>query len=352
MSRPWLGTPSRIVASRAPVRIADNGGWTDTWFARHGRVFNIAVTPRVEVRVEAFPTDGRRDRVLIVADNFLDQYVRWPENPDWERHPLIEAALRRVGVPETMALRIRIFSEMPAGASTGTSASVTVALIGALAAIASAPITPDDAARLAHSIETDTLGWQAGVQDQIAAAHGGINYIEVDYPSWVVHRLEARPDFRAQLGDRLALVYLGRSHSSSDVHEQVIAKLTGRGPDCPELEDLRHAADASRDAVLAHDAEALGRAMSLNTDAQTRLDPALVSADAHAVIEIARDHGAAGWKVNGAGGSGGSITILAAVDPDRRLAMARAVAERLPATRVVPIGLSASGLHVIDAGAR
>ena len=63
MSRPWLGTPSRSVVSRAPVRISDNGGWTDTWFARRGRVFNIAVTPLVEVRVEAFPNDGRRDRV-------------------------------------------------------------------------------------------------------------------------------------------------------------------------------------------------------------------------------------------------------------------------------------------------
>jgi D-glycero-alpha-D-manno-heptose-7-phosphate kinase len=248
-----------------------------------------------------------------------------------------------------MALRIRIFSEMPAGASTGTSASVTVALVGALAAIAGRIVTPDDAAHLAHSVETDTLGWQAGVQDQIAAAHGGINYIEVDYPSWAVRRLEVTPAFRTQLDERLALVYLGRSHRSSDVHEQVIAKLRGRGPDCPELEDLRRAADASRDGVVAGDAEALGRAMSANTDAQARLDPALVGADARAVIEIARDHGAAGWKVNGAGGAGGSVTILAAVEPDGRLAMARAIAERLPATRLIPVGLSASGLHVVDA---
>ena len=35
--------PDRIINSVAPMRICDNGGWTDTWFARYGKVFNIAV---------------------------------------------------------------------------------------------------------------------------------------------------------------------------------------------------------------------------------------------------------------------------------------------------------------------
>ena len=42
-----------------------------------------------------------------------------------------------------------------------------------------------------------------------------------------------------------------------------------------------------------------------NTEAQERLHPELVSRDAHRVIEIAKEHGALGWKVNGAGGEGG-----------------------------------------------
>jgi len=28
------------IHSEAPVRICDIGGWTDTWFAQHGAVFN------------------------------------------------------------------------------------------------------------------------------------------------------------------------------------------------------------------------------------------------------------------------------------------------------------------------
>ena len=38
-----LTTPSRIIQATAPIRVCDIGGWTDTWFATHGAIFNIAV---------------------------------------------------------------------------------------------------------------------------------------------------------------------------------------------------------------------------------------------------------------------------------------------------------------------
>ncbi|HWW52207.1 MAG TPA: hypothetical protein VNY84_00450, partial [Acidimicrobiales bacterium] len=40
------------------------------------------------------------------------------------------------------------------------------------------------------------------------------------------------------------------------------------------------------------------------------LHPALVGSAAHEAIAVARASGALGWKVNGAGGEGGSLTVL------------------------------------------
>jgi len=31
--------PLRIINAVAPIRVCDNGGWTDTWFAQHGKIF-------------------------------------------------------------------------------------------------------------------------------------------------------------------------------------------------------------------------------------------------------------------------------------------------------------------------
>src|SRR4029453_14584006 len=111
--------------------------------------------------------------------------------------------------------------------------------------------------------------------------------------------------------------------SSSAVHEKVVRNLERRGPDCPELDALRTAAVRSRDALLAGDLDALGAAMRDNTATQAALHPELVHADAWRVIEIAAAHGAAGWKVNGAGGDGGAGAL-----PPRP---ARAAARRPPA---------------------
>ena len=56
--------PLRIINSVAPIRICDNGGWTDTWFAEHGKIFNIGVYPYAEVQIEVFP-DIELDRVTV-----------------------------------------------------------------------------------------------------------------------------------------------------------------------------------------------------------------------------------------------------------------------------------------------
>ena len=57
-------TPSRIIHATAPIRVCDNGGWTDTWVARHGAVFNIAVQPLVHVRLAVFPAGSCEARVV------------------------------------------------------------------------------------------------------------------------------------------------------------------------------------------------------------------------------------------------------------------------------------------------
>jgi D-glycero-alpha-D-manno-heptose-7-phosphate kinase len=149
-----------------------------------------------------------------------------------------------------------------------------------------------------------------------------------------------------ELERRLSLVYLGKSHRSSDVHEMVIRSLENAGPDCEQLNDLRTTATKSRDALYANDFAALGAAMIENTEAQSRLSPALISPEAARAIEIARAHGALGWKVNGAGGDGGSLTILSDMNASAKRAMLAAVEQENPLFKNIPIYLSRYGLRV------
>jgi len=339
--------PQRIINAVAPIRVCDNGGWTDTWFAEYGKIFNIGVSPYAEVQLGIFATHGQTDRIVIHPENYGEPYVRQLKKPTWDRHPLLEAAIERVGVPEDITVEVTIYSKAPAGASTGTSAAVTVALIGALDQLTPGRLTPHEVAYLAQSIETDMLKQQCGIQDQICSAYGGINYIEMfQYPQASVSQIFVPNAVWWELERRLVLIFLGKSHRSSQVHERVILHLEDVGPTARQLQALRATAEPSRDALYAGDFDALGAAMRRNTEAQRNLHPDLVSPEAQRVIEIAQAHGAPGWKVNGAGGDGGSLTILCGPNSHARRAMIREIEQESPLFQNIPIRPSRFGLRI------
>jgi len=340
-------TPVRIINSAAPIRICDNGGWTDTWFAEYGKIFSIAVYPYTEVQLEVYAYRGQGDRLVIHAENYGERYAHHLQRGAWSRHPLLEAAIERMGLPDDIAVHVNIFSDAPAGASTGTSAAVAVALIGALDRLRPGQLTPHEVAYLAQSIETDDLKQQCGIQDQLCSAYGGINYIQMfKYPRATVSPIQVPNHIWWELERRLVLIYLGKSHASSQIHETVIRHLENAGPTAKQIEALRTTAEPSRDAVYAGDFVALGRAMIQNTEAQRDLHPALVSADAERVIDMAKHHGAIGWKVNGAGGEGGSITILCGPLSHAKRAMIREMEAESPLFQNIPIYLSRFGLRI------
>jgi D-glycero-alpha-D-manno-heptose-7-phosphate kinase len=337
----------RIINSVAPIRVCDNGGWTDTWFAGHGKVFNIAVYPYVQVQMRVHPAGSAASRITIHAENYGERYSIAKPNGCYGKHPLLEAAFDYMGIPGDVAVEVAIHSEVPAGCSTGTSSAVSVALIGALDTLTPGRMSPHEVAIAAQKIETELLKQQCGIQDQIASAFGGICYIDMyEYPHAAVSQIRVPDAIWWELESRLSLIFVGETHSSSETHKMVIRELEGAGPDCPKLEPLRRTAERSKAALYDGDFEALGRAMVENTEAQAVLSPALIGPAHQEIIDIARRSGALGWKVNGAGGQGGSVTSLSGPGWPFKRGMIRNIESANPRYQNIPILLSRFGLRV------
>jgi len=338
----------KVVNSVAPIRINDLGGWTDTWFAEYGTVFNIGVYPYVQCQMRVYETDEEiKERVIIDVENYGEQLCLEPGKIIYSEHPLLEAAVDIMEVPKNLQIRVNIYSLAPAGCSTGTSAAVSVALIGALDMLTSGQMTPAEAAAKAHEIETVKLKQQCGIQDQLCSAYGGICYIQMHkYPKATVSQISVPNRIWWELESRLSLIYMGKTHKSSDIHLKVIKELEGASPENPKLERLRQCAVKGKNAIYAGDFESLGRAMIENTEAQANLHPALISDNMRKVIEVAKRNGAIGWKVNGAGGEGGSITLLSGYDPAQRRKMIREIEDIDPKISNIPIYLSRTGLRI------
>jgi D-glycero-alpha-D-manno-heptose-7-phosphate kinase len=329
---------------RAPVRICDIGGWTDTWFAKHGAVFNIAVTPYVEVFITTYKQDTE-ERVTLHLENYNDTYSLDPDRIVYSKHPLIEATIDSMVIPPDISLEIHIFSKAPAGASVGTSAAVCVALIGALDALSPGQLTPHEIAVLAHRVETEKLGLQSGVQDQLCSAYGGINFIHIHcFPHSNVTAVNASGDLCQELEERLALIYIGTPHNSSDVHKKVIADLGEDAGKDPRIKKLRELAADARDAVSTGNLEALGQVMNRNTEVQRERHPHLVGEKFAEIIEIANFFRVSGCKVNGAGGDGGSVTILGDGDIEKKKNLLHTLEKK--GYDSIPVSLSPNGVHI------
>jgi D-glycero-alpha-D-manno-heptose-7-phosphate kinase len=291
------------------VRTADVGGWTDTWFAESGLVCNVAIDQRASVVVEHDPT-GPNEATLMVR--YAGHRDTFEPGAGPGRHPILESAIALLA-PRGRTL-VDIAASNDPGSGLGSSAAVMVALVGGLRSLQHDDLDLPAIVALAHRAEIST-GKESGVQDHVAAAYGGISRIEIDYPSsWRV-AVDVPATAVEEFGQRLHTVSFGLPHVSGPMHEQVIARLAQRS-DSTELDAMRDAAYLAIVALEVGDLDAYGAAMLRNHEAMRDLHPALVSFEADEVIELARRFGARGWKVNGAGGDGGSIAVLGPADPE------------------------------------
>jgi len=322
-----------IVQSRAPNRILDFGGWTDTHFARSGCVLNLAVNLFANVTVRT----GARPGVTINIQDYGEKiHIEDVTEISYTgHHDLLKAAVKVM--PIEGGLDVAISADVPPGCGTGSSAAVSVALLNALGIVSGRYLSAHEIAQLAHKLETEELGYECGIQDQYAAAYGGVNFIEMpEYPMAHVSPVPLSSEMTATVETQLLLVYEGKGHLSSNVHRKVIENLADReSTTAKALEGLKRTARVARRALLSGDIPLLGEVMDLNNSLQKELHPGITTSNIEKIEEIGRANGAIGAMINGAGG-GGSLCLLC--EPGRKIEAAAAL--RKEGFRVLPFSLS------------
>ncbi len=331
--------------ARAPVRFCDLGGWTDTRIVPRGAVLNF--TARLYTYATLQVQEGPSGLILESLDT--DERTRVGTVRELEYNgvlDLLKAAVARSGLSlrtgglystrRQVSLQVR--SDAPPASGLGSSAALGVAVIAALARFNGRQMLAHEVARESQLLEVEELKLEAGVQDQLASAYGGVNFMEVEYPHARVLPVPLDPAVRCELEDRFVLVYTGRSHFSSGMHQKVISEADRHQKD---FEALAAAAVAGKDALLAGDLPGFGAAMNANWEAQKALHAEITTPEIEALHRATLAAGAIGFKANGAGG-GGTVTILA--DHDRSHLVKRAATAL--GMQVLPAFIDTEGLRV------
>jgi len=299
---------SEIIFSRAPVRICDIGGWTDTWYCPDGAVFNICVDLYSYVRI----VPSSNNSITIISENLnLQTEINNLKKIEYDGNlDLLKSAVKRMGIKKGANIYVR--TEAPPGCGTGTSASVAVALIAALTKFSEKKLKPEEIASLAHKLEVEELKLESGVQDQYAAALGGVNFMEIAYPSVEVTPIPMNNKKICELESRLILVFIS-SRSSSEMHKAVIENYKkGDTATLKSFEIIKSCANDMRKAIDSKDLTCMGELMNKNWSAQKSLHSLMTNPTIDKAEHISISNGAIGFKLNGAGG-GGSATILAGI---------------------------------------
>jgi D-glycero-alpha-D-manno-heptose-7-phosphate kinase len=317
-----------VIITRTPLRISFAGGGTDlpSFYRTYGggAVTSAAIDRYVHVLVNT-----KFDRSIRVAYSQTENVDRLSEL----RHPLFREAMRATGLHE--AIEVHTIADIPSeGTGLGSSSSLTVGLLNAFYAYQGALKDPSELAREACEIEIDRLQGSSGKQDQYIAAFGGIQYFEFRPDGSVrVAPIPLSTADRERLSEHLSLFYTGLTRSA----EGLLQAQSERTPENrSSLERMRDLAREARDAILGGHLERLGALLDEGWQLKRGLSTGVSSEAIDRQYAAAREAGAWGGKITGAGG-GGFLLLLH--PPERRHEIARALApmERLP-VRITPEG--------------
>lgn len=298
---------SQPITASAPCRV-DIGGTLDIgsfhYPLRHQKpaTVNLALDLRTEVRVQA----GSDRRIRIASAGFEDA-VFGPGMAPYD-HPLglMFAVADYFGIE---GVHIRIRSASPPKSGLGGSSVAAVALIRALSMVREKmdgeEMSPDGTALLAHAVEQGVAGVPCGLQDQLAAAFGGVNAW-----TWTADpgRLPfiRRPLVTGQDLDRLSrhllVAYLGVTHVSTDVNGTWIRQFID-GSHRKEWEEIVSLTQTFADAIQRLDMDIAVEAMNRETAIRKTMTPRVLD-DLGDRLAAAAVRFGCGARFTGAGGGG------------------------------------------------
>jgi D-glycero-alpha-D-manno-heptose-7-phosphate kinase len=295
-----------MLIGRSPVRISFCGGGTDlpSYYEQFGgavlstaidKYFYTILNARADGRIQVISSDFR------MFGNWSDLAVLPGEGSGLEI-PL--AVLKHLG--RGFAADLFLASEIPPGTGLGSSASVCVNLLKVLTTYLRCPISTYDLAEQAYNITRHGLGRHVGKQDEYAAAFGGLNYIQFDCDGTAtVEPLQLEPGVLSALQTRLMLFFTGAAHHSWDIlADQEKSMRLPSGNAVEALHEIKQAAACMRKALLNGDLDHFGRLLDGAWQAKKRVSSRISNQRIDHLYQVARNQGATGGKITGAGGGG------------------------------------------------
>jgi D-glycero-alpha-D-manno-heptose-7-phosphate kinase len=288
-----------MILARAPFRISLGGGGTDlpSYYSQYGGfILSAAINKYVYIYVNR-----------PAADDFIRvKYSRYEQvtSPDEVQHDLVRPALKVLNL--NGSLEIVSMADVPAGTGLGSSGTYLVALLTALYELKREKIPTQSLAEMACHIEMNLAGHPVGKHDHYLSAFGGITCLDIDTEGRVkVSPLDISLTTVEEFRNSVLLFYTGITRHSSDVLEE--QEQDTRRRDTTVVDSLNRTKELGyhiKEALGQGDLERFGRLLDEHWQNKKRRSGKISNPQIDHWYELAKENGALGGKLIGAGGGG------------------------------------------------
>jgi len=253
------------------------------------------------------------------------------------RHPAAREVLRYLKVDR--GIEIHTDADLPGRSGMGSSSAFTVGLLHAVHALQGRMTGKHQLTKESIHLEQDVLKEAVGSQDQVQAAHGGLNHVVFNPNGEIsVRPVTIAPSRLQEFSSHLMLFYTGIKRTAATVAEQVINNIDSRKQQLSAMKQLvdQGLSILNSQSSIAGFGELLHEAWQLKRS----LNAAISNGEVDSLYLRARSAGATGGKLTGAGG-GGFFLVFAA--PEKHEQIRNALSELIH----VPVQLDFTGSQII-----
>lgn len=324
-----------MIISRTPFRISFFGGGTDypVWYRENeGAVLATTIDKYCYITCRYLPPFFEHKYRIVYSE------IEGVKEISEIEHPSARATLQFMHI--TDGVEIHHDGDLPARTGLGSSSSFTVGLLHALYALKGIMPTKMQLAQDAINIEQNIIKENVGSQDQILASFGGFNKITFNADnSFHVNPMIVSNDKLQQLQNHLMFYFTGFSRFASDIAKSQVENTNNKKH---ELWIMRQMVD---EAILIlnngkRDITEFGTLLHESWKLKKSLSDKISNPQIDAIYESAREAGAIGGKLIGAGG-GGFILIFAKPEDQHK------IKENLKELLLVPFKFENQGSQII-----
>ena len=276
---------------KSPFRISLFGGSTDykDYYSNNGSfIIGATIDKYVYMTIRKMPKMFTSQSTFTYSEredvkSFIDI-----------KNPLIREVVNYHSIP--FHIEFNTFTDIPSRTGLGGSSSFCVGMCKSICDLLDIKMSKRELAERAIHIERHILNESGGIQDQIWAAYGVTNSIEIDRNGkFSVKPLPITVDFKRELENSMLLIY---------TKEQRITDAVAISHENKEKDNILNISKEAYDLFLKEDIKNIGRLLYHTWKEKKSISSLISNTNIDMIISRCMELGAYGTKLLGSGGCG------------------------------------------------